>query len=170
MNVAVPILKLLSIVTCYRSIIVHFVLVVTIFWQNWQNIFWSNERDLNPRFSGFAIPCIGPLCHRCMFGRTWQVRTADLFRVKEAFYRWINVPTILAPLERFELPTNWLTANCSTTELQGNKLAVSEGFEPSGHLSAPRSLANCWFKPLIQLTKLTSSPLVLFVSKLLMGP
>ena len=34
MNVAVPILKLLSIVTCYRSIIVHFVLVVTIFWQN----------------------------------------------------------------------------------------------------------------------------------------
>jgi hypothetical protein len=30
------------------------------------SIDWSNERDLNPRFSGFAIPCIGPLCHRCV--------------------------------------------------------------------------------------------------------
>ena len=95
-----------------------------------------------------------PLLCDNIYGRTWRIRTADLLRVKETFYRWINVPTIylLAPLERFELPTNWLTANCSTTELQGNKLAVSEGFEPSGHLSAPRSLANCWFKPLIQLT------------------
>ena len=27
---------------------------------------WNNGRDLNPRLLGFAIPCIGPLCHRCI--------------------------------------------------------------------------------------------------------
>jgi hypothetical protein len=27
---------------------------------------WSNGRDSNTRFSGFAVPCIGPLCHRCI--------------------------------------------------------------------------------------------------------
>ena len=27
---------------------------------------WSNGRDLNTRFYGFAIRCIGPLCHRCI--------------------------------------------------------------------------------------------------------
>ena len=42
MNVAVPILKLFSIVTCYTTIIVHFVLLVTIFWQTCRNIFWSS--------------------------------------------------------------------------------------------------------------------------------
>jgi hypothetical protein len=29
-------------------------------------ILWSNGRDSNTRLSGFAIPCIGPLCHRCI--------------------------------------------------------------------------------------------------------
>ena len=27
---------------------------------------WSTEPDLNWRFYGFAIRCIGPLCHLCM--------------------------------------------------------------------------------------------------------
>ena len=27
---------------------------------------WNNGRDLNPRLYGFAIRCIGPLCHRCI--------------------------------------------------------------------------------------------------------
>ena len=28
---------------------------------------WSNELDLNQRLYGFAIRCIGPLCHRCIY-------------------------------------------------------------------------------------------------------
>ena len=47
------------------------------------SVIWSNGRDLNPRFYGFAIRCIGPLCHRCIFirkelGEFWSTKKSDL--------------------------------------------------------------------------------------------
>ena len=34
---------------------------------SYKRINWSDGRDLNPRLSGFADLCIGPLCHRRIF-------------------------------------------------------------------------------------------------------
>lgn len=58
-----------------------------------------------------------------------------------------------------------LQNQCTAIVLVGRKLAVSVGFEPTARITTNNTLAGCRFKPLIQLTILTSSPIVLCVSK-----
>jgi hypothetical protein len=68
---------------------------------------WSSESDLNRRFYGFAIRCIGPLCHRYVIHLVREAglepaspKAADF---KSAVYTVPPLPR-LVPCDRIELP------------------------------------------------------------------
>ena len=54
----VPPTRIELVMTGYQPIVIPF---------NYRGIIWNAEPDSNWRFCGFAIHCIGPLCHRRIF-------------------------------------------------------------------------------------------------------